>query len=136
MSVLVVGVSHRSAPVWVLERLALDADGVTTKINAPGPALTAVEVEALLEAVDQQLATGPRWLVGAGSLPPGAGEDLFVRVAQVAARHGVPVALDTSGPPLAAALRLDVGPNPYLSEDRREGIAAYLEKRPPQWTGR
>jgi enoyl-CoA hydratase len=38
--------------------------------------------------------------------------------------------------PLSSALRLDVGPNPYLSEDRREGIAAYLEKRPPQWTGR
>jgi enoyl-CoA hydratase len=38
--------------------------------------------------------------------------------------------------PLGTALRLDVGPNPYLSEDRREGIAAYLEKRPPQWTGR
>jgi enoyl-CoA hydratase len=38
--------------------------------------------------------------------------------------------------PLWQALRLDVGPNPYLSEDRREGIAAYLEKRPPTWTGR
>jgi enoyl-CoA hydratase len=38
--------------------------------------------------------------------------------------------------PLAAALRLDVGPNPYLSEDRREGIAARLEKRPPRWAGR
>jgi len=38
--------------------------------------------------------------------------------------------------PLAAALRLDVGPNPYLSEDRREGIAARLEKRPPRWSGR
>jgi enoyl-CoA hydratase len=38
--------------------------------------------------------------------------------------------------PLWQALRLDVGPNPYLSEDRAEGIAAYLEKRPPQWTGR
>jgi enoyl-CoA hydratase len=38
--------------------------------------------------------------------------------------------------PLWQALRLDVGPNPYLSDDRREGIAAYLEKRPPNWTGR
>jgi enoyl-CoA hydratase/carnithine racemase len=38
--------------------------------------------------------------------------------------------------PLSTALRLDVGPNPYLSDDRREGIAAHLEKRPPQWTGR
>jgi enoyl-CoA hydratase len=38
--------------------------------------------------------------------------------------------------PLWQALRLDVGPNPYLSDDRREGIAAHLEKRPPNWTGR
>jgi enoyl-CoA hydratase/carnithine racemase len=38
--------------------------------------------------------------------------------------------------PLWQALRLDVGPNPYLSEDRKEGIAAYLEKRVPNWTGR
>jgi enoyl-CoA hydratase/carnithine racemase len=38
--------------------------------------------------------------------------------------------------PLWQALRLDVGPNPYLSQDRAEGIAAYLEKRPPNWSGR
>ncbi len=38
--------------------------------------------------------------------------------------------------PLWQALRLDVGPNPYLSEDRKEGIAAQLDKRPPTWQGR
>jgi enoyl-CoA hydratase len=38
--------------------------------------------------------------------------------------------------PVQAALRLNVGPNPYLTEDREEGIRAYLEKRAPQWRGR
>jgi enoyl-CoA hydratase/carnithine racemase len=40
------------------------------------------------------------------------------------------------GLPLAASLRLEAGPDPYLSEDNLEGARSFLEKRPPRWQGR
>jgi enoyl-CoA hydratase len=38
--------------------------------------------------------------------------------------------------PLAEAMRLHAGPDIYASEDRREGLRAWREKRPPLWRGR
>ena len=76
-------------------------------------------------------------------LPPAgllaAAVDLAERIAAnapVSVRRMKETAVKTEDLPLWQALRLDVGPDPYTSEDRAEGIAARLEGRPPHWSGR
>ncbi|MFS0704477.1 1-phosphofructokinase [Cellulomonas sp. 179-A 9B4 NHS] len=83
----------------------VEADGTTTKVNAPGPHLADGEVDALLAAVENQLVAGPAAVVAAGSLPAGAGDAFFVRLGALANRYQVPYVLDTSGAPLARAVR-------------------------------
>lgn len=80
-----------------------EPDGTTTKLNAAGPTLSPNEVEALLDALATELGRGADWIVAGGSLPTGAPEDFYVRVASLASEHGVPLALDSSGAPLTAA---------------------------------
>jgi enoyl-CoA hydratase len=42
----------------------------------------------------------------------------------------------TAGMSPHSAIRLDAGPDVYLSEDQVEGARAFLERREPQWKGR
>lgn len=111
-------VGHARANLTVL-----DPDGVTTKINLPGAALSEGDVSALIAAT-VDAAAGADWLVLAGSLPPGAGDDLYARlIAAVRTAHGdaAPrVAVDTSGPALHATVE---GARPDLIKPNEHELA-------------
>ncbi|MBD9394986.1 1-phosphofructokinase family hexose kinase [Acidovorax sp. ACV01] len=73
----------------------------------PGPTLQAAEWQACLDALTAQQPP-PRWLIASGSLPPGTSDNFYAQLAQALCARGVRVAIDTSGPPLAAALQAGV----------------------------
>ena len=73
----------------------------------PGPTLQATEWRACLGALTA-LQTPPRWLIASGSLPPGTPDDFYAPLARALKARGVRVAIDTSGPALAAALQAGV----------------------------
>ncbi|MDX3522275.1 1-phosphofructokinase [Streptomyces scabiei] len=81
-----------------------EADGVLTKINAPGPELSATERELLLEAVRARSADAS-WIACCGSLPRGLDPSWYAELVARAHAAGARIALDTSGPALLAALR-------------------------------
>ncbi|MEU6457589.1 1-phosphofructokinase [Streptomyces sp. NPDC047065] len=81
-----------------------EADGVLTKINAPGPELSAAERELLLETVRGQ-SPGADWIACCGSLPRGLAPSWYAELVARAHAAGVRIALDTSGPALLQALR-------------------------------
>lgn len=69
----------------------------------PGPHLQAAEWMACLRAL-AGLEARPDFVCASGSLPPGVPDDFYARVADIAGSWGVPMALDTAGAPLKAAL--------------------------------
>ncbi|MEV8595232.1 1-phosphofructokinase [Streptomyces sp. NPDC052012] len=81
-----------------------EADGVLTKINAPGPELSPREQELLLETVRRESA-GADWIACCGSLPRGLAPSWYAELVARAHTAGVRIALDTSGAALLAALR-------------------------------
>ncbi len=73
----------------------------------PGPTLQTTEWQACLDTLTAH-APSPRWLIASGSLPPGTPDDFYAQLARLLSTRGVRVVIDTSGPPLTAALQAGV----------------------------
>jgi 6-phosphofructokinase 2 len=69
----------------------------------PGSPLHRAEWEAVLDRL-ASLAARPKFVVASGSVPPGAPDNFFARVARHAKALGAKTVIDTSGIALAAAL--------------------------------
>jgi 6-phosphofructokinase 2 len=68
-----------------------------------GPRWSGKEVRAALARIER-LARDHDYVVATGSLPPGVPPDFYARIARIVRRQGGRMILDTSGPPLRAAL--------------------------------
>lgn len=80
-----------------------ERSGQQFRFVMPGPHIHGAEWMACLKAL-AGLREKPDFVCASGSLPPGAPDDFFARVAEIVASWGVRFALDTSGAPLATAL--------------------------------
>jgi 1-phosphofructokinase family hexose kinase len=93
--------------------------GEQTEINERGPAVSPEETAKLFERIGY-LAGGAKICVLAGSLPPGAGDDLYARLIADLGRRGVPVVLDAEGEAMLAGVRAGasmVTPNEREAEE-------------------
>lgn len=86
----------------------VEPDGTVTKLNAPGPQLSAGEAARLVDATVDS-ARDADWVALCGALPPGAPEDLYATLVAELHQTGVRVAVDTSGPALIRSI--EAGPD-------------------------
>jgi 1-phosphofructokinase/tagatose 6-phosphate kinase len=93
--------------------------GEQTEINERGPAVSPEEVETFVKRIEY-LATGAKICVLAGTLPPGAGDDLYARLVKDLCARGITVVLDAEGEAMLAGLRAGasvVTPNEREAEE-------------------
>lgn len=96
----------------------VEPDGTVTKLNAPGPTLTATDVDALRKTVIAEVGDVD-WVVASGSLPPGVPEDFYAQLVTAVHDAGRRIAVDTSGDPLAVA----IGAGPDVCKPNDEELA-------------
>lgn len=115
------GVGYQHVPVAGAVRVnvtAVTADGVVTKLNAPGPELSPDEIDLLCAAVRRRARAGG-WVVAAGTLAPGMAVDFYARLGEFVHAASGRFAVDTSG----AALHAAVAAHPELVKPNREELA-------------
>ena len=100
-----------------------DRQGMTVKLNEPGPALNEEQLAAIEEAVRRRL-PGATWLLVCGSLPPGVPSSYVRRLIAAAREAGVKVLVDTDGEPLQDTLL----ERPTAVTPNRNEAAALLNK--------
>lgn len=120
---------------WTRSNVTIvEPGGRSTKINAPGDPLTEEELAAVAETmlngcgpqelgidgVDGACQAEASWAVLCGSLPPGVPDGVYATLTSLFTARGIRVAVDTSGPALAAA----VTAGPDLVKPNREELAA------------
>ncbi|MEK0153490.1 hexose kinase [Arthrobacter oryzae] len=123
------GVPYAALPIHepLRTNVALtEPDGVTTKINEPGPVLSDGQQEALIGLLLER-SRGASWVVLAGSLPPGVPADFYATVTRRlrSMNDGAAprIAVDSSGAPLAAAVSGDAAGMPDLLKPNAEELA-------------
>jgi 1-phosphofructokinase/tagatose 6-phosphate kinase len=93
--------------------------GEQTEINERGPAVSPEEVKRLFDRISY-LSGGVKLCVLAGTLPPGAGADLYARLIKDLSERGITVVLDAEGEAMLAGLRAGasvVTPNEAEAEE-------------------
>lgn len=85
------------------------SDRTQTRISAPGPRLSLAEVDSFIDRV-LAYKPAPRWWVLGGNLPPGAPNDLYVRLVRELQGRGAKCLLDADD----EVLKLGVQAKPYL----------------------
>lgn len=112
------GVPRRTIPIKGRTRICFNVFCSTTKLEyrfvQEGPDVTDADWHRMLDV----LGTIPGdWLIASGSLEHGMPEDIYARVARAALARGQHFVLDSSGPPLRAALGSGIAlMKPSLSE--------------------
>jgi 6-phosphofructokinase 2 len=107
------GVSRDRIPIAGSTRRNLnvreESTGKDFRFCMPGPILSPREWQLCLDRLRESVRDSS-YVVGSGSLPPGAPVDFYARAAAIASGAGAKFVLDTSGEPLRAGLR----ERPYL----------------------